>query len=699
MASTTNDEAPSLSTVANTPTGDTATRVDVIASNMHPLLLAAASKGNWEELNYLLNGEDAQGQPTMMPSQEFLDQRATYNLGQRATADVEEGAMVLAPSAASLLEGVTVEGDTALHVVAARGEGRKFLKCADLIHGMDKRFLFEPNKKGDTPLHCAARAGKSQMISHLIGLARREQGGDKIVQDLLRKENKSNETALHEAVRIGNIDLVELLLLADSKLAMFPKEGMSPLYLAILLEKDAIARILHDMSEDNDLSYSGPCGQNALHAAVLRQTGMIKDLLEWNKGLTTQADINGSTPLHFISSQSGRSYDSWGYFKRIQSYVKVVFKANKAPLYQPDNCGLFPLHVAASVGATKTIAIFLKDCPGSAGLRDTTGRTFLHVAVAKGRRSIVKFACRTPSLAWILNMQDNDGNTALHLAVQDGSLRMFSALFGNRQVDLNLTNAKGQTPLDISRCKIPLGMNYNQNIESLIHNALKRGGARYGCCRWDHFQGKHINQEGLDYKKDELKRLKDSTQTQCIGSVLIATVTFGATFAIPGGYKADDHNNGGTATLAGRYGFDAFVMANTLAFICSTIATIGLMFSGTSMIDLKSRGMYFNASVLFISSSVTSLSAAFALGVYTVLAPVAHNIAVAVCVMSPLVVLSKNMEILIKLGLLARPLCVRMGLLKSLMWLGIIAAVNMILEFWPFIVIFCSASARNHHHH
>ncbi|XP_062194354.1 protein ACCELERATED CELL DEATH 6-like isoform X1 [Phragmites australis] len=509
---------------------DTATRVVVIASNMHPLLLAAACKGNSEELNFLLNREDASG--------------------QRATADIEEGAHVPSPSVEPLLEGVTVEGDTALHVVAACGEDMEFLKCADLIYGKDKTFLFKQNNKSDTAFHCAARAGKSQMVSHLIGLARREQGGDKIVQDLLRKENKSKETALHEAVRIGNDHLVKLLLLADSKLATFPKEGMSPLYLAILLEKDAIARILHDMSEDNVLSYSGPCGQNALHAAVLRQTGMIKDLLEWNESLTTQADINGSTPLHFISSQTEHDAPWFSYMP--DKYVEEVFKANKAPLYQPDNCGLFPLHVAASVGPKETIAIFLKDCPGSAGLRDTTGRTFLHVAVAKSRMSIVKFACQTPSLAWILNMQDNDGNTALHLAVQDGSLRMFCALFGNRQVDLNLTNAIGQTPLDISRCKIPLGMHYHQNIELLIHNALKLGGARYGCCRWDHFEGKHINPEGLDYKSKELEKLKDSTQTLCIGSVLIATVTFGATFAIPGGYKADDHTNGGTATLAGR---------------------------------------------------------------------------------------------------------------------------------------------------
>jgi hypothetical protein len=46
--------------------------------------------------------------------------------------------------------------------------------------------------------------------------------------------------------------------------------------------------------------------------------------------------------------------------------------------------------------------------------------------------------------------------------------------------------------------------------------------------------------------------IKDSTHALGIGSVLIATVAFGANFALPGGYRADDHPNGGTPTLAGR---------------------------------------------------------------------------------------------------------------------------------------------------
>lgn len=59
-------------------------------------------------------------------------------------------------------------------------------------------------------------------------------------------------------------------------------------------------------------------------------------------------------------------------------------------------------------------------------------------------------SCRRGSLEWIMNMQDREGNTALHLAIKDGNLGIFRDLFGCTQVNLNLTNAEKQTPLDIA---------------------------------------------------------------------------------------------------------------------------------------------------------------------------------------------------------------------------------------------------------
>jgi len=182
---------------------------------------------------------------------------------------------------------------------------------------------------------------------------------------------------------------------------------------------------------------------------------ITRKLLEWNKNkdLTKERDANGSTPLHFAA---GRPWAGNRGSPGIQ-----VFDATTSVLYLPDNDGLSPVHVAAAAKASGAIfspkipiAKFVSKCPSSAGLRDAKGRTFLHVAVEKKNVRVVGYACSDRSLAWILNMQDNQGNTALHLAVKDESLDIFRLLFGNRQVNLNLTNEDGQTPLDIARYNV-----------------------------------------------------------------------------------------------------------------------------------------------------------------------------------------------------------------------------------------------------
>jgi hypothetical protein len=107
-------------------------------------------------------------------------------------------------------------------------------------------------------------------------------------------------------------------------------------------------------------------------------------MLRWSKDLTLERDENGSTPLHFAA---GMTWE-WLWGRGVGSLVSL---ANKDALYQADNDGLYPIHVAASVGVYSTIAsvggyrattLFLKECPGSAGLRDAKGRTFLHVSLS-----------------------------------------------------------------------------------------------------------------------------------------------------------------------------------------------------------------------------------------------------------------------------------------------------------------------------
>ncbi|KAM3223335.1 hypothetical protein ACQJBY_056967 [Aegilops geniculata] len=182
-------------------------------------------------------------------------------------------------------------------------------------------------------------------------------------------------------------------------------------------------------------------------------------MLEWNNVLALQRDNNGRTPLHFAATAVPGN----------QKILSQVLKANAEALYQPDHNGSFPIHMAASVGATSVVSEFIENTPNCAGLRDARKMTFLHVAVDKKKISTVSYACNNGTLSWIFNMQDKNGNTAVHLAAQAGSVKIFCCLFRNRQVQLNLTNKKGETPLDIAYQNIPKGLHAYMVITGNVH--------------------------------------------------------------------------------------------------------------------------------------------------------------------------------------------------------------------------------------
>ncbi|RLN03384.1 hypothetical protein C2845_PM13G03530 [Panicum miliaceum] len=551
------------------------------------------------------------------PLANSTDANLAQGQGQSAADAVEEGARH--PAAISLLNGVTFdsEEDSALHVVAAAGDAEQYLKCAEMIYGKAKHLVDATNKNGDTPLHRAATAGNLNMVSRLMELAAaRENHGGRSVKELLGKKNKIGETVLHCAIRGGSIELVRNLLSKDSELARVPNGDTSPLYLAISLRRLGIAEEL--FQQGSALSYSGPDGQNILHIAVLRGKALPM-LLEWcQRGnlsilhLTRQADIHGRTPLHLAAS-----VDEWprslsilfmdfmtahvGFPLCVLRRMKKegptasLIQANKSSLYQPDTGGSYPIHAAAAAGRVKAVVTILERFPSCAALRDGRGRTFLHVAVEKKRWVVVAFACQSPQFESVLNVQDSEGNSALCLAVEAGDQWVFNCLFQNRRVLLDLANKDGLTARDLAHLKIPGKFYYLLNPRSMILRALRFANAAVSDGRPDHMLGKDIRTIDEDKESD---KLTNASQVMGIISVLVATVTFAAAFTLPGGYRADDHADPGTPTLAGSYAFDAFVISISLAFICSLLATIGLIYSGFASVDYSIRGRFSDRSKL-----------------------------------------------------------------------------------------------------
>ncbi|XP_078151110.1 protein ACCELERATED CELL DEATH 6-like [Carex rostrata] len=506
--------------------------------------------------------------------------------------------------------GVTYPGNSLLHLAVSSN----FLHLAEKIWRRETSLLMSRNKVLETPLHCAAKTGNREMVSLLIGFAY-EMGDEDIMEKVLRAQNKDGETALHEAARNSHAAVAHLLITADPGLAsVMDDQGMSPFYLATT---SGHLDVVHEMvqgligMEVSKANYAGPDGQTVLHAAVLRSKEMTEKLLTWKPLLAKMPDNSGSTPLHFAAS--------YGYDK----VARVLLKCDHSLAYFHDSFGSFPVHVAAKMGHVGVIRAIMDHCPDSDELLDAERRNFLHVAAQNGRSPVVRLICRiTSKHKNMKNARDNDGNTPLHLAIDSGHEIVVKQLMEDKEVSINIFNKKGLTLRDHSAIAT-----FNDNTISpifqkenfWIEKSTEMLGAYYGARRWDQFVDNHTTKE--DEEKEDLK-LTNAIQTIGLGSVLIATATFAAAFTLPGGYRSDNHHKSGTPTLADKYAFKAFLVSDTIAFICAFHSTMRLLNRGVTSSKPHLKKQFVSTSLRFMIWASRCTVISFTLAIFVVLAPV-----------------------------------------------------------------------------
>ncbi|XP_051213060.1 uncharacterized protein [Lolium perenne] len=494
---------------------------------------------------------------------------------------------------------VTSDGDGLLHI-AARFENYKLVNDILLNHkDLAKVLLLAVNNRGETPLHCAAAGGSEKMVTLFLGYES-ERDTDEVIAKLMRAQNLKGETCLHEAVRHGNEDIVNILILkAPLVVQMVDNESVSPLYLATTLRRTKIVSILTERPY-NAASCAGPAGKTALHAAVvLLDKGLIKTLLDWNASLTSQRDESGSTPLHFLASL---------YLKRRENNILEFFcmflgkdplfladsgivelimdKDPLSPLYA-DSTGSLPIHIAAAHGRLLTVIKLLKECPYCDSSRNASGQTFLHVAVEKKKPEIVRYVCKQKKIKRILNAMDQNGNTALHLAVlnasedvvnnsheaavNNASEKIFCTLMRNSDVDLNFANKEGHTPLDLAFLSLHPKVISMKGLREWIFFDLLHGKGDFGVCSWDRLAGNVVEP---DWEK-ESERVGKSASMLAVCAVLILNAALLAPFNV---LKQMD-----TSTTFNVFAFQTFVVSDSIAFVCSVAATFFCARAGFAM--------------------------------------------------------------------------------------------------------------------
>ncbi|TVU06615.1 hypothetical protein EJB05_49839, partial [Eragrostis curvula] len=321
------------------------------------------------------------------------------------------------------------------------------------------------------------------------------------------------------------------------------------------------------------------------------------------------------------------------------------------------------------------IITLLTKYPGCAGLRDAMGRTFLHVAVKKRHVRVVQFVC----LRWrhsfksMLNIQDNKGNTALHLAIMEGDVDIFRCLMRNKYVHINLQNKDGKTPMDLAHGKVQSGFYFGLTAHRRILEMLTLANALPANRRRDQLNEYYPCLS----EKEESQKITDFAQI------------VGIEKSSPGSAPPP----AGTPVFARRFAFDGFVISNTLAFICSTLATFSLVYCGVAAVHIRRRIKLVSFSLALLLCAARSFCAAFAFALYLLLAKVEMGTAIAACVMTSLALLDGAWFVMASFHDTTAVLSRRAP--TTLLRLGTGFLVNILYLFWPYLVIFGLLATRN----
>ncbi|TYI88529.1 hypothetical protein E1A91_D04G216800v1 [Gossypium mustelinum] len=194
-------------------------------------------------------------------------------------------------------------------ITRLRGEKRSdfieqiLTKCPSL--------LLQTNAKGQTPLHVAARYGHSAIVKLLIKSCAKPRDGDleklgkdqvNAVREMLRIRDQESNTALHEAARCGNVEVVKALLeFEDPDFPYSANEKQeTPLYIAARRGSGRLLSLLFDKFKSTP--HGGSYGRTALHAAAMAgDAEAVKVILKKKGNLTKERDEDGHTPLHYAA--------------------------------------------------------------------------------------------------------------------------------------------------------------------------------------------------------------------------------------------------------------------------------------------------------------------------------------------------------------------------------------------------------------
>ncbi|AEE82324.2 Ankyrin repeat family protein [Arabidopsis thaliana] len=492
------------------------------------------------------------------------------------------------------LSSVNDHGNTMLHLAAAAGHTDLVCYILNAYPGL----LMKSNSMGEVALHVAAGAGHLAVVEALVSFIKdiscNKPG---VAKKIYFAKDRHQDNALHVSLKRKHLKVASCLVCAEQSLSFVANnDGVSPLYLAVEAGQADLAKTMWQHSNNGSSSTSTLAskigGRSIVHGAMkARRKDILVAILSEDASLINFRD-EGRTCLSFGASL--------GYY---EGFCYLLDKALDS-VYVSDDDGSFPIHMAVKYGYVKILKAILKRCPDALELLDRENQNVLHVAAKNGKIEVLKFilrCCKDKNKEKLINEEDANGNTPLHLATKNWHPKVVSMLTWDNRVDLKTLNHDGVTALDIAEKNMDSSYTF---FERLTWMALISAGAPRG--------PKLILSTPVTQNSDGGK-YKDRVNTLLLVATLVATMTFTAGFTLPGGYNGSVPNFG-MATLAKKTAFQVFLVFDTLAMYCSIITIVALIWAQLGDLSLIMKA--FNLALPLLGLALTSMSIAFMAGTY-----------------------------------------------------------------------------------
>ena len=131
-------------------------------------------------------------------------------------------------------------------------------------------------------------------------------------------------------------------------------------------------------------------------------------------------------------------------------------------------------------------------------------------------------------------------------------------------------------------------------------------------------------------RKEAKSLIQTYTRNTPLVAILIATITFAAAFTLPGGY-INGAGSEGLPIMSRKFAFQAFLISDVLA-MCSSFA-VAFICIIARWEDYEFLLYYRSFTKKLMWFAYVATTTAFSTGLYTVLAPRVHWLAIAICVM------------------------------------------------------------------